>query len=57
MRRKRLKFEDVRAENGQEFLVLRCPRSRAAYRVLNPHLTEDQIAEVQEEVQKVLGLV
>jgi hypothetical protein len=56
MRRKRLKFEEMRLENGQEHLLLRCPRTRAMHRVLNPQLTEEELEKVQEEVQKVLGL-
>jgi hypothetical protein len=57
MRRKRLKFEDVKTEDGQEYLLLRCSRTRTLHRILNPQLTEPQIAGVQDEVQKILGLV
>jgi hypothetical protein len=56
MRRKRLKFEEVAFEHGHEFLVLRCSHTRAIHRVLNPQLTDEQLAEVEEEVHKVLGL-
>ncbi len=56
MRRKRLRFEETAHELGNELLVLRCTRTRTAYRVVNPHLTEQQIADVQAEVQNVLGL-
>jgi hypothetical protein len=56
MRRKRLKFEEVARVEGQEYLALRCVRTRKLYRVLNPQLTDEQIADVQDEVQKVLGL-
>jgi hypothetical protein len=55
MRRKRLRFEEVSTEGDQELLVLRCIRTRRTYRVLNPRLTEEQMAAVQEEVLKVLG--
>jgi hypothetical protein len=55
MRRKRFKFEEVQSENGQEILCLRCTRTRQQYRVVNPRLTEAEMAEVQEEVLKVLG--
>jgi hypothetical protein len=55
MRRKRFKFEEVRLENGQEILCLRCLRSRTQYRVVNPCLSEEEMAAVQEEVFKVLG--
>lgn len=55
MRRKRLKFEETRIEEGQEILCLRCPRSRDLHKVVNPGLSDDQTAQVQEEVFKVLG--
>jgi len=55
MRRKRLKFEEARTEDGQEVLRLRCPRSREQHTVVNPRLTDEQMAEVQDEVFKVLG--
>jgi hypothetical protein len=55
MRRKRLRFEEVRTEADQEILLLRCVRTRNAYRVLNPRLSEVEMAAVQEEVFKVLG--
>jgi hypothetical protein len=55
MRRKRLKFEEALTEDGEEILLLRCPRSGDLHRVVNPRLTEDEMAAVQEEVFKVLG--
>lgn len=55
MRRKRLKFEEARIENDRELLHLRCARTGAQYQVVNPRLTEDEMAAVQEEVFKVLG--
>ena len=55
MRRKRLKFEEVRAEAGHEVLLLRCARTRTAYTVVNPNLTEAELHAVQEEVFRVLG--
>jgi hypothetical protein len=55
MRRKRLKFEEARAADGREVLVLRCVRTRAVHEVLNPGLTDEELAAVQEEVFKVLG--
>jgi hypothetical protein len=55
-RRKRLRFDNVEYRDGREFLVLRCPKTRNVYRVLNPQLKEQQLAEVQQEVQAVLGI-
>jgi hypothetical protein len=55
IRRKRLKFERTIVEEGMEKIVLRCPRSGATYPVINPHLNDDQMSAVQDEVFKVLG--
>jgi hypothetical protein len=55
MRRKRLKFEQVKTEGGQEILQLRCTRSGARHEVVNPRLTEEEMIAVQDEVFKVLG--
>jgi hypothetical protein len=55
MRRKRFKFEEARTAGGEERLCLRCAKTRAAYEVVNPRLTEEQMAAVQDEVFKVLG--
>jgi hypothetical protein len=55
MRRKRFKFTDARLVGGQEILVVANPRDKKKYDVVNPHLSEEEIAVVQEEVFKVLG--
>lgn len=55
MRRKRLKFDEARQEAAQEVLVLRCPRSADTYQVINPLLTEQELASVQDEVFQALG--
>jgi hypothetical protein len=55
MRRKRFKFEEARKEGDTELLCLRCARSGAKHRVVNPRLTADEMAAVQDEVFKVLG--
>src|SRR6266446_8248517 len=55
MRRKRFRFEEARTEGGLETLCLRCTRTRTLYQVVNPRLTETQMAAVQDEVFKVLG--
>lgn len=55
MRRKRFRFDEARMENDQEILVLRCVRTGEQYLVVNPRLTETEMAAVQEEVFKVLG--
>jgi hypothetical protein len=55
MRRKRFRFEEARSDGDVEILRLRCVRTGSLYQVLNPCLTEEQMASVQEEVFKVLG--
>jgi hypothetical protein len=55
MRRKRLQFAEARNDGEREILLLRCARTRAQYQVVNPRLTEEEMAAVQEEVFQVLG--
>jgi hypothetical protein len=56
MRRKRFKFEDaVRDEQNRDVLLVRDNRGGASHRVIDPRLTDDQIAAVQAEVFRVLG--
>lgn len=55
MRRKRFKFEEARTVAGEEMLTLRCSRTRAVHEVVNPRMTETDMASVQEEVFQALG--
>jgi hypothetical protein len=55
MRRKRLKFDDVRVEDCREILSLRCGQTKQVHEVINPALSDNEIQAVQEEVFKVLG--
>jgi hypothetical protein len=55
MRRKRLKFEQTVNDGPDEKLCLRCVRTGAQHSVINPRLNEEEMAQVQEEVFKVLG--
>lgn len=55
LRRKRLKLEQTVVAEGQEQLVMVCPRTGAKYQVINPGLSEDAMSLVQDEVFKVLG--
>jgi hypothetical protein len=55
LRRKRLKFEDARVEDSVEILRLRCPKTRRQYAVINPRLSDEEMAAVQDEVFRVLG--
>ena len=56
MRRKRFKFEDaIRDERSRDVLVVRDTRGGAIHHVVDPRLTDEQIAAVQTEVFRVLG--
>jgi hypothetical protein len=55
MRRKRLRLEESRREGGQEVLALRCARTGARYRVLDPGLSDEELESVQDEVFRALG--
>ena len=56
MRRKRLKFEDVRrSADGAAVLVVRDAKGGARHELPDPRLTEAEIDAVQAEVFRVLG--
>jgi hypothetical protein len=55
MRRRRFRYETSVHENGVEKMILRCLRTDQKHEVVNPHLTDDEMAQVQEEVFNVLG--
>ncbi|HMP01821.1 MAG TPA: hypothetical protein PKC45_04890 [Gemmatales bacterium] len=55
MRRKLLRFEEVQRTGEQDWLVLRDVRQRRTVRVLDPHLTEESMAEVQGQIEELLG--
>ena len=55
MRRRRLRFEEARREGGQEVLQLRCTRTGARHRVVNPGLSDEEMEAVQDEVFAALG--
>jgi hypothetical protein len=55
MRRKRFKFEQAVTSQGMEKMCLRCLRTGERHEVVNPRLNPEEMAQVQEEVFKVLG--
>ena len=55
MRRRRFRFEEAVTEGGLEVLCLRCTRTGARHRVVNPGLTDEEVLTVQEEVFSALG--
>ena len=56
MRRRLLKFADVRRTDDGEFLVMRMGAEKTEYEVLNPQLDEEKITRVTEEVGKILNV-
>lgn len=58
MRKKKFKFEDAaRDELGRDVLLVRDSRNGTLHHVVDPKLTDDQIATVQNEVFRVLGWI
>jgi hypothetical protein len=55
IRRRKLRLEQSANEDGTEVLYLRCPRSGDRYRLIDPALTEEETAAVQDEVFQTLG--
>jgi hypothetical protein len=55
LRRKRLKFDDLRRDGEHEYLQLKCPKTGQMFEVLDPHLSEEDMTRVQDEVMKILG--
>jgi len=55
MRRKRLKFEDLKRSSGGDVLVLRDAKTGARHEVPDPRLGEAEVAAVQDEVFRQLG--
>ncbi len=54
LRKRKLKFEEVQKDAGQEWLLLREVKAKKMHKVLDPHLTEDAIGQVQQEVEAML---
>lgn len=55
VRKKRLRLEDAKREDGREVLVLRDGRAGARYQVVDPNLPDAELEGVQDEVFRVLG--
>ena len=57
LRRKRLKFEDViKTDAGESVLIVRDAKSGKRLEIADPHLSEADMAAVQDEVFRVLGM-
>lgn len=55
LRRRRFRYEASRVESGVEKITLRHLGTNETVEVVNPHLSDDEIVQVQEEVFRVLG--
>lgn len=55
MRRRRLRLEETQQDGPQEVLYLRCTRTGTRHAVVNPNLTDEELATVQEDVFQALG--
>jgi len=54
LRKRKLKFEEVKKDERGEWLLLREARIKKIHQVLDPHLNEEAIAQVQQEVEQML---
>jgi hypothetical protein len=55
LRRKRLKFENLRRDGELEYLQLRCAKTGCEFELLDPRMPESETAAIQNEVFKLLG--
>lgn len=54
MRKKLLKFKDVKRADGKEYIILRRSRTEEEHRVLNPSLTDEETEQVRIELSRIL---
>jgi len=54
MRKRLLKYEDTRRENGQEIWKMRFVREKEIHPVINPNLGDEQIEQVSQELSAIL---
>ncbi len=56
MRKKILKFVDVKRDEAGERLVMEMPKEKSRFEILNPQLSEEKIALLTDEVGKILNV-
>lgn len=56
MRKKKLKFDDIRQKDQTDYMILRRAGSDETFEVEDPHLDDKQILEVKEELARVVEL-
>jgi hypothetical protein len=56
MRKRILKYDSSRYEDGKEIWTLRVTGEKRIVRVVNPNLTEDQVAELSSQIGQILQI-
>jgi hypothetical protein len=56
LRKRFLKFVDSERSDDDEVWLLSCPRTESTHRVVNPHLSDEQLVEVEEELGRLLDM-
>lgn len=56
MRKKILRFADIIREDGKEYIVLRYPKEKLEFKVLDPGLTEEEADTVKEDLSQILNV-
>jgi len=54
MRKRRLKYDATRVENGKEIWRLRIVGGKAIVEVINPHLDEEQVEQLSSQIGQIL---
>jgi hypothetical protein len=54
MRKRILKYDDTKTENGQEIWRLRIVGEKQTVEVKNPHLDEEQIEQLSSQIGEIL---
>jgi len=56
MRKKVLRFVDIVREDGKEYIILRYPREKTEFKVLDPGLTEEEADSVKDDLSQILNV-
>ncbi|HUU69722.1 MAG TPA: hypothetical protein VM186_09370 [Planctomycetota bacterium] len=56
MRKRILRFADILREDGKEYIVLRYPKEKLEFKVLDPGLAEEEADTVKEDLSQILNV-
>lgn len=56
MRKHALKYIGTESEGDKEYMVARTPRQQREYRIVNPNLTQGELADVKAELENLLDM-